>query len=161
MVIELMKVILDAVYNDIWNKIYKEFHFSPSINKQEAPFKFNVRSVCYKLNEYWSNEQETIVNEIFKKLSDDDLYALDWQHDCFEYNPQENIELGYSYHDDERDCNVYFPSYYPSGDYYFFVSKNWEYGMFGHPWRKEIYLIGKKLIKEFDKHKRVLAITKK
>lgn len=154
-----MKVIVDEkLYREIWDKIYKDYKFTPSINKQVTPFKFNV-GVCYRLREYWSAEQEKIVNEIFKSLSDDDIYALDWQHDCFEYNPKEEIELGYNYHDDDRDCQVYFPSYYPNGDYYFFVSKDWQYGMFGHPWRREIYLIGDKLINEFAKKEKELGLV--
>lgn len=147
-----MKVILDKkLYDKIWDKIYRDYKFHPSTEKYVIPFKFNVRCVRYRLREIWSAEQEKIVNDIFKSLSGNDIYALEWQSDCFEFNPKEEIELGYNYHDDDRDCNVYFPSYYPNGDYYFFVSKNWEYGMFGHPWREEIYLIGGKLISEFEK----------
>lgn len=157
-----MKVILDdETYDCVWNKIYKEYRFRPSMKKYVTPFKFNVKSVCYKLCEYWSKEQEKLVNDIFKKISDADLYALVWQHDCFEYNPEENIEVDYSYHDEKRNCSVCFPSYYPNGDYHFFVSKNFEYGMFGHPWRKEIYLIGQKLIDEFARKEKELNLIRK
>lgn len=156
-----MKVILDEkLYNKIWDKIYNEYKFCPSINNTVIPFEFNVEYVCYKLNSYWNMEQEKAVNNIFKSLSNDDLYALDWQHDCFEYNPNENIELGYHYYDKDRRVEVYFPSYYPDGDYHMFLSKDWSYGVLGHPWRKEIYIFGKKLIKEFKKMENELDITK-
>lgn len=155
-----MKVILDEkVYDEIWDKIYRDYKFHPSVDTKVIPFNFKVKYVCYKLNNYWTAEQEKLVNDIFKSLSDDDLYALEWESDCYEYNPKEEIELGYNYYDEERDCNVYFPSYYPNGDYYFFVSKDWEYGMFGHPWRKEIYLIGDKLINEFAKKEKKLGLV--
>ena len=156
-----MKIILDnKEYKNIWDNIYSNFKFEPSINQNVNPFEFDIDYVCYKLNSGWSEEQEKIVNEIFKEISQDNLYALDWHHDCFEYNPSENIELYYHYHDNDRNVEVYFPSYYPNGDYYFFVSKDLKYGMLGHPWRKEIYVFGKKLIEAFSKYENELNITK-
>ena len=156
-----MKVILDSnKYNNLWDSIDDKFKFHPSVDIDVVPFEFDIDYVCYKLNSVWSEEQEKIVNEIFKEISQDNLYALDWNHDCFEYNPSENIELDYHYHDNDRNVEVYFPSYYPNGDYYFFVSKDLKYGMLGHPWRKEIYVFGKKLINEFSKFENELNITK-
>lgn len=71
------------------------------------------------------------------------------QHDAFLYLPGENRET--EWHDDARMCNVYFPSYYPDGDYYFFIAQDFSYGILGHPWRKELYIFGEKLIAEFEK----------
>ena len=156
-----MKIILDnKEYKNIWDNIYSNFKFDPSVDQKVNPFEFDNDYVCYKLNSVWSEEQEKIVNEIFKEISQDNLYALDWNHDCFEYNPSENIELDYHYHDNDRNVEVYFPSYYPNGDYYFFVSKDLKYGMLGHPWRKEIYVFGKELIEAFSKNENELNITK-
>lgn len=156
-----MKVILDEkLYDEIWNRIEKEYNFYPSEYKKINTFEFNIENICYQLNSYWSAEQEKIVNDIFKKISNDDLYALDWNHEFFEYNPNENIELGYHYHDNDRDVEVYFPSYYPDGDFHMFLSKDWSYGIFGHPWRNEIYVFGKKIINEFENREKELNITK-
>ena len=152
-----MKVILDKEkYNKIWNDITEIFKFNPS---STTPFSFNIKYICYKLNSIWTDEQEKIVNDIFKKIDNCEIYALDYKHDCFEYNPNENIELNYHYHDDNRDCEVYFPSYYPDGDYYFFISKDYKYGLLGHPWRKEIYIFGNNLINEFKNKEKELNIT--
>lgn len=143
-----MNVILDEnLYNNIWNQVYSKFGFPPRDKK--IPFRFSIDHKVYKLKAVWNEEQELIVNEIFKRLGVEDIYALDWQHDCFEYNPREEIPLSYKYYDEERQCNVYFPSYYPNGDFHFFISKDWRYGMLGHPWRKEIYVFGKELIELF------------
>lgn len=156
-----MKVILnEKLYNEIWDKINNDYKFCPSINKKVKPFNFDVEYVCYKLKSLWNVEQEKRVNNIFKSLSNENIYALDWKHECFEYNPSENIEYQYHYYDDNRNVEVYFPSYYPDGDYHFFISKNWDYGMFGHPWRKELYIFGIKLINGFKKAESELDITK-
>ncbi len=42
--------------------------------------------------------------------------------------------------------NVYFPSCFPNGDYYFFVAKDFSYGLFGVPFKNELYVTNKKLI---------------
>lgn len=60
------------------------------------------------MNSVWNDNQERKVNDIFKKISDGDLYALNWNHDCFEYNPNENIKANYHYHDIDRDVEFFF-----------------------------------------------------
>lgn len=153
-----MKVIFDDnLYESIWSKIYKEFKFQPSSDTK--PFQFQIPYKVYKLKTIWNDRQETMVNNIFKQITNDEIYALDWQHDCFEYNPNEEIPSDYHYFDEERDCEVYFPSYYPNGDYYFFIAKDWSYGMLGHPWKEEIYVFGKELIDSFDEKRKELSIV--
>lgn len=145
-----MKVISDEkLYNEIWGKIRNDFIFFPASfidQTKSSKMKYKV----YKLKNYWAEQEEKIVNSIFIEMSADDIYALDWQHDCFEFNPKEEVPLFYHYYDKDRDCNVYFPSYYPDGDFHFFISKDWSYGLLGHPWRKEIYVFGSELIKKFE-----------
>lgn len=156
-----MKVILnDDEYCDIWNKIYYDFQFSPSCKVTAGPWiSFPMKSKKYRLNCIFSEEQEKIINSIFYRVIGKDMYALDWHHDCFIYDPHEEIPLNYWFYDAERDCNVYFPSYYPDGDYYFFVSLDWSMGLYGHPWRHEIIIVGEKLIQEFEAMQSVLNIT--
>lgn len=67
----------------------------------------------------WNEEQENIINSILKELGLEKMYALDWNHDCFEFSPMEDISMNYNYYDSDRQCQVYFPTYYPDGDYYF------------------------------------------
>ncbi len=80
------------------------------------------------------------------------MYALDWKSDCFLFNPNERIPTGFEFYDDSRNCNVYFPEYYPDGDYHFFVSKDWALGLYGHPWRKELIVTGEELILAIEKN---------
>lgn len=107
----------------------------------------------------FTEQQEKIINSIFCGVNAKEMYALDWQHDCFLYNPCEEIPLDYWFYDTERDCNVYFPSYYPNGDYHFFVSFDWSIGLYGHPWKREIMVAGEKLIQEFDIVSNILNIS--
>lgn len=146
--------------NDIWDKLYNEYYFFPSTEISEKSW-INLPNISkkYQLNSYWTEYQEKIINEIFEMIIDSDMYALDWQHDCFIFNPQENIPYGFSYFDEKRDVNVFYPTYYPDGDYHFFISIDWHYGLFGHPWRKEIYVMGKELIEQFDLRMEELSLS--
>ena len=146
-----MKVILDKdLYNNIWDEVNEKFKFNPSTNINQTPFELKGNYKVYKLKSIWTKEQEKIVNNIFKEIATENIYALDWEHDCFEYNPAEEIPLNYNYHDANRNCEVYFPSYYPNGDYHFFIAKDFSYGMLGDPWRKEIYVFNDNLINSFE-----------
>ena len=159
--VESMKIILDKdKYNAIWDKIYYDFLFSPSCKANDDLWlSFPVKRKKYRLNCYFSERQEKIINSIFCRINAKDMYALDWRHDCFIYNPCEKIPLDYCFYDTERNCNVYFPSYYPDGDYHFFISFDWSLGLYGHPWRKEIIVVGEALIQEIEKAQRTLNLT--
>lgn len=156
-----MKIILDKdKYNAIWDKIEYDFLFSPCYKtNNDCWLSFPIKSKKYRLNCVFSQEQEKIINSIFCRVNAKDMYALDWQHDCFIYNPCEEIPLDYWFYDIERNCNVYFPSYYPNGDYHFFASFDWSLGLYGHPWKEEIIVVGENLIQEFEKVQSVLNIT--
>lgn len=156
-----MKLIEDKLEEEIWNKIYKKFKFNPSIKLDIIPFKFDIEVTCYTLNSLWTEEQENLVNELFKKISNEEIFALEWQSDCFEFNPNEYENITKQLYDETRNCNVYFPTYYPNGEYFFFIDKNFSYGLLGHPWRKEVYVFGDTLIKLFNENEETLNITKK
>lgn len=76
----------------------------------------------------------------------------------WKYNPNENISIGTSWFDEKRDVNVYFSTYYPNGDYYAFVSLNYEYGLFGHLWKQSIYVVSDKIIELFERNRKILGI---
>ena len=149
-----MKLILDNnLYDEIWNDVKERFNYPNDFNCTEQYKTFKAA--------LWNEEQEHTVNEIFKHISKEEIYALDWQHDCFIFNPHENIPVNTEWYDESRDCNVYFPTYYPDGDYYAFVSTDYSYGLFGYPWENEIYIVGNKLIELFEEHKTELALSDK
>ena len=153
-----MQVITDKkLYRSIWDKIYQDYFFSTQNEKWLCP---DTTYDVYHLGEPWNEKQEAIVNQILCRIISTEMYALDWQHDCFIFKPTENIPFGYQYYDLERDCSVYFPTYFPDGDYHFFISKDWSVGLFGHPWRNELIVTGSALRKEIAKSADDLKIEK-
>ncbi|MBP0987845.1 MAG: DUF2716 domain-containing protein [Oscillospiraceae bacterium] len=152
-----MQIILDKQqYDKIWDRVYSEFGF----RRAEAEWLcLPLPQKRYHLSGIWTAAQEQLVNSIFIGLGFRQMYALDWQHDCFVYTPEEQISPDDSYYDAARECNVYFPSYYPDGDFHFFLTQDFRYGLFGHPWRAEIIVMGDALIEAFENQKAQLLLS--
>jgi len=146
--------------NFVWNRIYSEFHFNPSINKSVLPFELNCNYQIYdisKLTEKNIDDMDDIITNILIKCTEETetVYALDWQHSSFKFNPRNKEEQKSIYVKDDKyfggGYNAYFPSYYPDGDYYFFIASDFSFGYLGHPWQNKVWIFGEKLIYEFNK----------
>lgn len=143
--------------NDIWNKIYSLFDFSPDYNNTQSPFTFpkfikhvktyDISGMSRVLNphdgdgNYRSTVQIETLKSIFAECMDEDdfIYALDWQHSCFKYDSR--VEEPYGYYmtyETLENTRAYFPFFYPNGDYYLFVSQDFNWGYFTHPWQKSL-----------------------
>ncbi|MGB2993026.1 MAG: DUF2716 domain-containing protein [Paenisporosarcina sp.] len=141
----------------VWDKIYDEFDFKPSISKFPS-FEVRTSFITYDVSPYlnWSGDSDTY-DEIYSDLEDKSLlvfqeltqkneylYAVDWQHEGYWLNP--HLELPKS------EFNEWTVPIFPNGDYYFFIHKNFEWGLLGHPWEETITIFGKELINSFEKH---------
>lgn len=148
----MLNILSDFFADKLWDKLSDEYGFKPGMNAEGDWIKVPNLCKTYNLGKVWDEEQESLVNSILEELVEGEMYALDYQHDCFCFSPLEHIPFEYEYYDSERDCNVYFPTFYPNGDYHMFVTTDWKYGIFGHPWRKEIVIMGAELINKFDQN---------
>lgn len=145
--------------DNIWSRIYREYNFKPSIYGA-IPFEFSVPYIVYdisKLNECHLDLMQNIITQVFINCTSEGekIYALDWQHSCFKFDPRKLEGQQSIYVKDENYCGggyyAYFPSYYPDGDYYFFIDCNFRFGYLGHPWQQKVWIFGEDLIKEFRK----------
>ena len=154
-----MNIISDELTKELWDLIYDDFGFHPSFHDDgEEWISVPYENKRFRLDKVWTEEQEALINGFFENLVEGDMFALDWQHDCFAFSPREHIPFGFEYEDHERDCHVYFPTYYPNGDYHMFFDKEWKCGLLGHPWRNQIVVIGKQLISKFEENQSKLDL---
>ena len=160
------------LYDEIWNAVYSRLHFSPSSEYRghsfEVPLPFQISgSYSVYAAEDMTEEQIGLLGRTFRSIfaritkPGRKIYALDWHHSAFLYDPGSISE--------QTDCTVkdarypdggyfaYFPAFYPDGDYYFFIEENFEFGYLGHPWRQEIWIFGSELMNEADKAYRSLG----
>jgi hypothetical protein len=67
------------------------------------------------------------------------LVALEWQHGGYWYHPEAESPA------DLPDRNGR-PSIFPDGEYSFFLSQDFEHGLFSHPWGQTICVFGQQLV---------------
>ena len=161
-----MITVLDGTkeYDDIWDKVYTALGFNPSCKYRghsldvTLPFTINVSYEIYAIEFMMEDEIEKmdeIIRDCLIRSSDKEWYALDWLHSAFRFNPRNKDEMKSLWIKDNNYYGggyfAYFPSFYPDGDYYFFIDSKFENGYLGHPWRQEVWVFGKPLINEINK----------
>lgn len=137
----------------VWDWIYRELSFKPSVRPLDWPsistqkryFKFKIDSLWgpdYSEQAHSNFIQQAIDAFIEITTPDEEIYALDWQHECYYFDPR---RLSVNYMRDDGSSNTKI-SFIPDGDYYIFLTKDFENIWFGHPWEKTITVIGDRLI---------------
>jgi len=133
-------------YDKVWNKFYELFHFHPStthfpgITTDRPQFKFNIKN-CYSQDFPFSKLEEFALS-LFISVSKpgDRLYALDWQHECYDFDPRRQM--------DKDEFGEWKVPVLPNGDYSIFLTKDFYNIWFGHPWEQTITLVGEDIVKE-------------
>lgn len=139
----------------IWDRINTELQFQPSIRVNTLPFRLSEPYLVLDLACAAQGQVEKLLAEVPGALAaclgeDDWIYALDWHHSYFRYDPRLPITEHGHWVEDERymggGYDAWFPDFYPDGDYYFFVQRDLRWGWLGHPWRREIWAFGDPLL---------------
>ena len=165
-----MGIIGKEEYNEIWNKFYDIFDFKPSIYKKDWPT-FNVvkPSITYDISDFYNQQSfedaYKFYDDLHKKslmafrecsLECEKLYALDWHHSCYEFDPWQEIEkIEFEYADGSK-IKKWPIEVLPNGDYYIFLASDFRWGILGHPWEKSMCVFGQELIDSFEKNKPLL-----
>lgn len=127
---------IEEIYKFLWNKL----KFKPSIHMDVKPFDIEGNFLVYNIENMSLKDISFLNDFILYLFSEIDInlkfYAIDYQHGTFLSNVN-NIK-----EDINNPKNVFYPSFYPDGDYYFFIDENFRFGYLSHPWRKEVYIFG-------------------
>lgn len=146
-------------YRMIWDRVYDVLNFRPSIDTKIIPFSIEEPHIVYDIsrtNDLDCEQFCSLITNAFLNCTTPGelLYALDWHHSAFLFDPRITEQMKSQYIEDSRHPGVeyvaYFPGYYPDGDYYFFIDEHFRFGYLSHPWRKEVWIFGNCLMKEFD-----------
>ncbi len=157
-------------YDKVWNDFNSIYNFNQSkwFEKKYDEI-FTIHDTPYKIliiddiacgKEEWQRK----INDILKKVIIKDMYAIDWQHEIYVFNPNENVTLEQSDWGENFNNGVYegFPCYYPNGDDFFFVTLDLKEGILCVPGVTEtfalIYVVGQELIDEFSFNKEDLNL---
>jgi hypothetical protein len=69
------------------------------------------------------------------------IYVLDWQHTCYSFEPHGEFLF-------KSDDDWPIPPL-PNGDYYIFLTREMDLGVFGHPWEQTMCVFGQRLVEAF------------
>ncbi|MCM2990406.1 DUF2716 domain-containing protein [Bacillus safensis] len=137
----------------VWNTFHREFKFKPSISRFPG-FQVPTPFITYDISTYFEEssllhayedlEEKALL--VFQEhiRTDEYMLALDWQHECYWITPYGSFEK-----DEFGEWRV---PVLPDGDYYFFLSKEMNWGLLGHPWEQSITIFGEGLIHSFSRH---------
>ena len=126
----------------IWDRFDGAFDFKPDYHERKVPaISEPSPSVVLDLSsiEIWS--EIDFLNNIFARLfrelvgCDESLLVLDWHHESFRFRPHI-----------DTNCRYWPTIVYPDGDYYIFVSEDFSFGTFGHPWQESLCIFGQSLV---------------
>ena len=154
---------------EIWENFEQQCKFSPSIEVDKEVFapkaEYDIYDCAgaflkYENDNNWSN----VIRNIFIKVkgSDEYIYALDWQHSELRYIPEidrSEVNKAYFIDDDNGGFNIYLPKFYPDGDYYLFLAKDFRWGYLTDPWRQQIIVYGDELRNEISRNSKFLNIS--
>jgi len=163
----------------IWDRFVSLFHFQPDYsNKTKCPFGFpsyikhvkvyDIHGALISLDphdenhRYRTTQQIQTIKSIFAECMgcDEFMYALDWQHSSFKYNPRiEEPFNEYTMYTNLHETRAYYPSFYPNGDFYFFLQKDFEWGYLTHPWQERVWIFGDQLTALFERYSDYLGFN--
>ncbi|MBQ8967847.1 DUF2716 domain-containing protein [Ruminococcus sp.] len=162
-------------YLRIWDMVYERLGFEPSYDHRghsmEVPLPFDIRE---RYSVYATDGLPVDkIDELYKKMTSvladitpagGKVYALDWQHSLFLFDPRDKEDMKTVYVEDEKYSGggyyAYFPEFLPDGDYYFFIAEDFSFGWLGHPWRQEIWVFGEKLLAFMEENYKTLGFEK-
>lgn len=148
----------DTKYDEVWDRVYNELGFKPGM-RESVPFTIAQPHRVFgiaDMSEEQLDRMERVSREIFVRVTPEGgkVYALDWQHSASLYDPRNPDEQKSFWVNDGsfngEGYDFFFPSFYPDGDYYFFIAEDFSFGFLGHPWRQEVWIFGEKLISEYE-----------
>lgn len=156
--------------NWIYNFINKELRFIPECGPRYyfLPFSIYRPFAVYDISAI-TDEQLELLHELAPQAIQNCLkpgymiYAVDWNHNTVLYDPlnpdtAQSTEPCFPFF--TNSGLAYFNSFYPNGDYYFFIDRFGAFGYLSHPWREEIWIFGEQLLTEFEKIENQLNFKK-
>ena len=156
----------DKQHKACWNFVYDELGFKPKFKtlradifkKQDADciIDFKVRLIGYKDGVYnynLYNQWNSAIKKALQEVSiSNNVYALDWQHVSFIFNPNKPFE--------QKDYGELWPvPAYPDGDHIFFLTPDYKSIYFGHAFEEYAMLFGKDLVESVLKHIELLGLS--
>jgi hypothetical protein len=153
--------LLESEYNAVWDRFESQFAFRPSVKENDWPaiqeptpsITYRISNIFHQGERHYKSLNSSLMDSFlkcFKSLTNEDdwIYALDWQHPGYKFWPHRRFSL-----DDYGEWKV---PILPNGDYYIFLEREFEFGVFGHPWEQTMCVFGERLLSLLNENKPLL-----
>ncbi len=135
----------------MWTRFTDLFGFDRSRGLAAPVINDPTPSVTFDLNgleagSRWAASVDAIQAEALRCFvtdlpGSDSMFVLDWQHPAYRFDAHaEALDTT------PRDPVDDYPTVYPDGDYYAFVTADMTNGTFGHPWEPTLCVFGDQLV---------------
>ncbi|HET9056445.1 MAG TPA: DUF2716 domain-containing protein [Chitinophagaceae bacterium] len=154
------KLLNDSEYKQAWDFAYDTLHFSPNVNEKEDLIILPTPNKCFDISNFYDDGFSEELYEdlhkstllLFKKISKGKrMYALNYQHDCYSFSadlPFEKDEFG-----------EWLVSIFPNGDYLFFLTSDFDNGVFADGINFRLLIWGEDIIKAFEIEKPEMLVS--
>jgi len=149
----------------VWNRFYKKFRFKPGVKSSDWPGIVEpAESITFSIGPVYDGHPEAYnrrTHDLGVKLirafrrcvgPADTIYVLDWHHPCYSFAPHGEFHFE---HEDDWPIPAL-----PNGDYYIFLARDLEWGVFGHPWEQTMCVFGRRVLDAIHSDPRELFTTK-
>ncbi len=147
------QIIDSKKHNVLWDYVLNVLQFKPNASKEgviKLPHpskKFNVApffdaGFSRELYTDLHSKTKTVLETIAK---DEQIYALDWQHDAYEFDPGLAFEL--------NESGEWLIPVFPNGDLIFFLTTDFKNVIFGDGIHLEISISGEQIFRAFESEK--------
>jgi Protein of unknown function (DUF2716) len=150
------KILSDVIKEKTWSYIYDVLGFHPNcfetkLNNIPFPNRcFNIKEV-FESSAFKSSYDEfhQFAVYCFQAIAPNNvIYAMDWQHDCYSFNPYLPFEKNEFYKRYENEWPIPF---FPEADHYFFMTVDCLNGFFIDGINFNIYIWGEHLMEVINK----------
>jgi hypothetical protein len=120
----------DSEYQLVWEYVYADLKFNID-NEKGKLISPSVSKRCFDISSFYNTGfSDELYNNLHKSAikwfrqiaKNKEIYALNWQHDCYSFNPQLPI--------DKDEFNEWLIPVFPNGDYLFFLTDDFKNGLF-------------------------------
>ena len=126
-------------YDSVWDRFYAQFHFRPNYHERTVPAireptPFETFDLSIAFDDYQIDSLNAIFANAFTTILESHhcIYALDWQHTSYKFDPRESA--------------AWLLGIFPDCDYYMFLAEDFSFGTFGHPWQMSLCVFGQSLL---------------
>ncbi len=140
--------ISESEYNKVWDFVFNNLDFKPH---EKKVINLTTPNICFDISSFYNdgfreelydNLNESALQWFKNVYSGIKMYALNWQHDCYSFNPNFPFE--------KDEFEEWLIPVFPNGDYLFFLTSDFNNGIFADGINLKFSLWGEDLIKAFE-----------